>query len=192
VQRSTHRCAAVVLAGILVIGCGGSDDGNGTDGGDPPPSQPPADASTTSTSTAPTPESEVEAAYLAYWEMTVRLQQAPDPEDAEIRQRATGAAADELVDGLTTLRALHHVVTFGPRYSHDVISAEVVGGEAVLRDCFVDDAETIEVSTRERVSGGLASGVFVATLEAMDGGWRVSELEVEHAQDGVGGCAGGS
>lgn len=181
-----QRLAVIALVGVLLVGCGDDDDSPSGS------TRAPTSSTTAAPSTTPTLESEVEAAYLAYWEMTVRLQQAPDPDDPEIRQRAVGRAADALVDGLTTLRAQRRIVRFGPRYAHDVISVEVTDRGAVVRDCFVDDATTIDASTGERVSGGVASGVFAAILRDVDGEWLVSELEVEEAQEGAGGCVDSS
>jgi hypothetical protein len=182
------RLVVIVLVGLLAAGCGGGDDDSSPD-----TSRPPADvSSSTAPPTTRSAESEVEEAYLAYWAMTVRLQQAPDPDDPEIRVRAVGQAADALTDGLTTLRARNHVVHVGDRYAHEVISVEFDDRGAIVRDCFIDDAATVDSSTGERVSGGLVSGLLVAIVQEVEGNWRVSELEIQETHEGAGRCAGPS
>ena len=183
-----RRLATIALVGLLVAACGAC--GGGDDDSSPSTTRRPDSSASTATPMTRSVESEVEEAYLAYWDMTVRLQQAPDPDDPEIRQRAVGRAADEIIDGLTTLRAQNRVVRFGSQYAHEVTSVEFDGSDALVRDCFIDDAMTIDVPTGERVSGGLASGVFVASLRGVEGDWRVSELELDESQEGAGRCAG--
>ena len=51
-----------------------------------------ADSTSDRTTTTVSPESEVETAYLAFWDMAVRLAGSPDPNDPEIAQRASGDA----------------------------------------------------------------------------------------------------
>src|ERR671911_1658895 len=94
--------AAAVACALLVLSSGcGDDDGEAADEGTTSTSE----TTIASTTTTQDPEAEVEAAYLAYWEMAERLLAAPDPDDPEIAQRVIGSARAKLVDSLATLRA---------------------------------------------------------------------------------------
>src|SRR5918994_5705071 len=87
--------AAAVACALLVLspGCGG-DDGEAADEGTTTST---SETTVASTTTTQDPEAEVEAAYLAYWEMQQRLAEAPNPSDPEVRQRTTGPALDKLI-----------------------------------------------------------------------------------------------
>jgi hypothetical protein len=119
------------------------------------------------------PEEEVEAAYLAFWDMFVRLAQAPDPDDPEIHERASGEAAGNVVDGLTTLRSLHRRSQFGPGYRHEVLQVDVRGDTAVVQDCAVDDSRLVDTLSGEVVAQGVVTELLEVTLQRVGDTWLV-------------------
>ena len=169
-KRPLVRAAALVLLVGLLLGvvvgpaaCGNDDDSPDN----PPPTTPPPNA-----------ESEVESAYLAYWEMLQRLSAAPDESDLEIVERAIGQALGEVKEGLASLKSQGRAAQTGPAYQHEVQSVELRGDEAIIRDCSVDDSVVIDVVTGEQVAGGaMATGLLEVTLVRSGGEWKVEKIE---------------
>ena len=170
--RSKQPLAALLAALLFAVTSSCSNDDN-DDAADPTPS----------------PESDVEAAYLAYWEMLVRLSAAPDENDLAISQRSTGQAEDEVKQGLTRLRTDGLAARTGPAYRHEVISVEVRADEAQVRDCSVDDSVVIAVATGDEVGGGTtATGLIEAGLRRVDGAWKVERVDTVESWTGERSC----
>jgi hypothetical protein len=124
------------------------------------------------------PEAEVEEAYLAYWDMLDRLAEAPDPDDPEIRERASGEALLEVVAGLQTLIDHGHVSESGPLYQHSIQSVLIEDNEAVLQDCVIDDTSLIDRATGEVVEpGDMAIALLEVTLRLEEARWKVNRVE---------------
>jgi hypothetical protein len=184
------RLAATALVAVLALSaaCGGSDRDDADD--DPTTTEPAEESSTTAdpTTTAPSVEADVEAAYLAYWEMVERLTNSPDPDDPEISQRAIGTALTTFVDSVTTLKAQGQAVVTGPQTSHDVTSIELSADSATLRDCNVDDAKRVEASSGDELIEAVATNLLEVTLVESDGTWLVSSIKRVGAWDGATQC----
>lgn len=179
-----QRLAVIALVGVLLVGCGDDDDSPSGSTRAPTSSTTAAPSTTT-----PTLESEVEAAYLAYWEMGERLLEAPDPDDPEIERRAIDPARGQMADSLTTLRARDRAVRHGPRHAHDVLSVTVQGTTAIVRDCAIDDASIVDLRSGRTVDERLVTALYEATLVKQDSSWRVSEIDQPDGWEGIGGCA---
>jgi hypothetical protein len=183
------RLAATALVAVFAFSlaaCGG--DGQAADEDDPTTTAPNDDPSTDDpTTTAPSVEAEVEAAYLAYWEMVERLTNSPEPEDPEIGQRAVGTALSTFVDSVTTLKAQGQAVVTGSQTRHNVTSIELSDDSATLRDCNVDDAKRIDASSGSEIIEAVATNLLEVTLE-WDGSWRVSSIKRISAWQGVVEC----
>jgi hypothetical protein len=168
---------AVALLALVAGTCQSDDDADDT--------SPTTDRTTTTVS----PEAEVEAAYLAYWDMLGRLAAAPDPNDPEIDQRASGKALEEIKAGLANQLSLGRVAHPGPEYSHAVLSVELRGTGAVVRDCAIDDSTIIDQATGEKVGGGVpATGLLEASLLADGDEWRIDSLDTLQTWSGVVTC----
>lgn len=125
-------------------------------------------------------EGDVRAAYVAYQQMFERLVIAPDPDDPEIAQRASGAAQDEVVEVLGGYDSAGQAVEFGTRHEHHVFDVAVQGDTATVLDCFVSDARVVDESSRQIVRGdpeGGSASVVTATLVPDGGEWRVDRTE---------------
>jgi hypothetical protein len=179
--------AAAVACALLVVSSGcGDDDGEAADEGTTTST---SETTVASTTTTQDPEAEVEAAYLAYWEMAKRLSENPDPHDPELAERATGTNLDQVVDNLTTLKAQGRAIRFGRLYRHEVQSVELTGTTALVRDCSVDDAATINASTGRDVSASVTTALLEARLALEDGSWRVGSIQRLDAWNGVTECS---
>jgi hypothetical protein len=167
---ATIACAVLVLTGAT---CSGDDDDTADD--------------TSTTPTTESPEAEVEAAYLAFWDMAVRLAESPDPDDPEIAERSSGDARDDLVAGLTALRDNDRHSEFGERYEHDVLSVSVDGDTATLEDCAVDDSKIVN-GQGETVVEGVGTEKLRVTLNHDGNSWIVAELVQVDAWEGAVEC----
>jgi hypothetical protein len=145
-----------------------------------------SDSTSDRTTTTVSPETEVETAYLAFWDMAVRLAESPDPNDPEIAQRASGDALTDLVDGLQSLQSQGRHSEFGPRYGHDVLSVKIVGDTATVEDCAIDDSKIVNRETGEVVVEGIGTERLSATVLRTDDGWVVDKfVQVEAWQGAV-------
>jgi hypothetical protein len=181
--RTVATVAAACALLVVVAACG--DDGDVA-----------VDATTTSTSdtsialttTTQNPEAEVEAAYLAYWEMAKRLLAAPDPDDPEIAERATGTALTTAIDGFTTMRAQGQAIRIGEGYSHDVLSIDVRGMAATVVDCNVDEAARIEVTSGRVLTSATTTNLLTVELKSDAGQWQVASIQKTDAWEGAHSC----
>ena len=153
---------------MVVAGCGdgeGDDDGGGSS----------SDGSTTttvaSTTTTLSESEEVEAAFLAFDAMLDRLREAPDPDDPEIAQRASGEALASITDAQTTMYTLGETAVFGGRHATHVLGVEVEGDVAVVHDCSVEDRT---VNTPSGPDGPFLTTYWTDwTLVRVNGAWLV-------------------
>jgi hypothetical protein len=181
VGTAAAACALLVLAS----GCGRDDGGEAADDGVTTSTSETTIASTTTTQD---PEAEVEAAYLAYWEMAERLLAAPDPDDPEIAKRATGTALTSAIDGFTTMRAQGQAIRIGEGYSHDVLSVDVRGMAATVVDCNVDEASRIEVTSGRVLTSATTTNLLTVELKSDAGQWQVASIQKTDAWEGARSC----
>jgi hypothetical protein len=184
--RTVGAAAAAVACALLVLspGCG-DDDGEAADEGTTTSTSATTVASTTTTQD---PEAEVEAAYLAYWEMAKRLLAAPDPDDPEIAKRAIGTALTTAIDGFTTMRAQGQAIRVGEGYSHDVLSIDVRGMAATVVDCNVDEAARIEVASGRVLTSATTTNLLTVELKSDAGQWLVASIQKTDAWEGARSC----
>jgi hypothetical protein len=176
------------MLAFSLAACGG--DGEEADEHDPTTTAPNDDQSADDpTTTAPSVEAEVEAAYLAYWEMNERLARAPDPADPEIERLSMGSAKDRLVSGITGFVAKGQTVRFNDAYAHEILSIDPAGDKAQLRDCYVDDATVLDADSGEEIESATSTLYLAVTLTLTPEGWKVSRVERLNIWDGVTQCA---
>jgi hypothetical protein len=152
-------------------------------------------SSSASTSTTPaasaTDASAVEAAYRAFWDMYVRVNDPPDDANPEIDALAVGPALDALVAIVRGNIAAGTV--FRPaqpsQTSHRVEVRSIAGPVASVHDCFVDDGLVVEASSGRVVNAAVATKEVSATLLLVDGRWKVFDDVFESRLEGVAGCA---
>jgi hypothetical protein len=165
---------ATALVATAVWGCGGG-------GGEDVVAEP---------ATATAAKTEVEQAYLAYWDMVGRLEREKPGQDAEIADRATGPALVALTSQMAMLELSGQLNLHEDGYEHQVLSVEVEGTsatEAVVRDCFVDDTTLVDRETLEPVTGkndGVTTQLLEVRLVVRDT-WQVQEVVTVETFEGA-------
>jgi hypothetical protein len=170
-RRARHLAAATLLTLAPLASCTTDDD-------DPPSPTP----------TTLTPEAEVEAAYLAYWDMAERLSESPDPENSEISQRSIDPVRAQLTETLSTYRARGQAVRSGPDYRHRIADVEISGGTATLQDCAADDSALIDVTSGEVIEHDVVTTSLQAVLVSRGDEWLLQELNSLGSWRGVVSC----
>jgi hypothetical protein len=170
----TTRALAPLAALFLTLALACSND---TD--DPPPS---------STSTTVSPEAEVEAAYLAYWDMAEQLSAAPDPANSEISKRAVDPVRETLTETLSSYQAEGQLVHSGPDYGHEVSEVVVDGDSATLLDCALDDSALIDEESGETIRQEVVTTSLQAVLVLQDDRWLLKELNALGSWEGAVPC----
>jgi len=187
------RCRRIrwllLLPVLFALGC--SDDKTAT-----PPISSSSAASTSitssdsSTSSSGDVNADVTKAYLAYWDMYLRVNNPPSPDDPQIAQLTTGPALPALRDLIVTNRAQGLVLQApaGGPGPHVVTLQSVDGSVAKLSDCTVDNLVVVRVSTGEVVNGNVVTKLISATLVNDAGTWKVSQYDFLQRWDGVTSC----
>lgn len=145
-----------------------------TDDDDPPPP-----------TTEETKEEEVETAYLAFAEMGARLLAAPNPDDPEIRERTSGEAQANLIDGLTSLRDANERYELGPNYEHEVLSIDVADGSATAVVCVVDDIRLLDAATGDVKGQGTTTAQWTVSLIRSNPTWVIDRIDESELGQGV-------
>jgi hypothetical protein len=181
--------AAVGLAVMLLLAaCSGDDEAGGDTS---TTTEPPASETTAAPTTLgqlAQAEADVRAAYEAYWAMSERLAAAPDPEDPEIAELTTGTAREALTTLLTQFVLEGHVVEFQDDYAHEVLSVEVDGAIAHLRDCNVDHAIKSDRETGTLIDEATGTLLLDVRMVEEAGSWKVDQLDRVGIWDGVVPC----
>jgi hypothetical protein len=177
-RRARLQTVGTVLGLVVLVGAGGwllgmviaADDNSQSE------------AAATTTTAPPDPDAavkaEIEDAYRAYNAMVERLALAPDPEDPELPQRATGRALDRIIELMKDLVASGDVGRLGPTRSQTILTIEVTADTATLRACLVDESGRYDAATGEAIVPMMVGTIIdTATLERSDGTWRVSAIK---------------
>ena len=164
---------ATAIVAITVSGCGAGDD-------DDVVAEPAAVTAM---------ESDVEQAYLAYWDMVTRLESESPTQDPEIAELTTGPALVKLTSELAMLELSDQVNQHGPGYEHQVLSVDLGDGatssEATLRDCFVNDTTVVGRETGDPVADqpGTTTALLEVTMVSREA-WQVQSIETLDSFDG--------
>jgi hypothetical protein len=179
-RRERAQKLATAAVAVLLVAAGGWLLGKVIEADDNSKSE----ASGTTTTAPPDPEAEVEQAYRAYLAMEARLVAAPDPNDAEIPERATGPALARLKEALAEDVEKGHVIRVGPATSQTILSIEVTGSKATVRACFIDESGLYDAATgAELVPMRTGTAIDTAELVREGGAWRVSLRRVPAADE---------
>jgi hypothetical protein len=188
-RRAKLQTVGGTVAAIVLVAAGGWLLGKFLAADDDSQSE----AAATTTTAPADPKAEVEQAYRAYNAMVDRLFAAPDPDDPQITQLATGDARDQLVSALSAFVATGDVAHFGPTRSLTILTIDVSGDEATVRACFVDESGRYDAATGEAIEPmRVATIVDTTSLVRHDGIWQVSFVKDPGADEqwlGVHECA---
>ncbi len=191
--------SSLVIVALLGAACDNGDDGQAAgagSGADRTTTTAPETTTTlpvTTTTAAPTPEEEVLAAYLAYWDAVDEAFSLPQvqPDSPALSEYATGEALDRVRqnanDALQASEAYR--IPEGGLYEH---RAEVVSLEedsATVRDCNVDDTVAVDTTTGEVVDDTVSTRLYISMVVQEAGQWKVAVVNRESSLEGVAGCA---
>lgn len=181
---SSHRRALVVLSlgvGLFAGACSSSDDEpdavittttTSTTGADAP-----ASSTTTSTDDA-SPDAAVLAGYRRFWDAYLAAADPMDPTHPDLEAAATGAQLERVQRAFLARQASGEVIRGSLELAPEV--AEVDGTTATVTDCYADDTHIFdEASGEQKDPPDVLSYRVTATLELVDGEWKVADLVQE-------------
>lgn len=186
-----RMATAAVAVALLAAACGGGSEEPAAVGQVPPPDTTASTAPTSTTLSRAEIEQAVLDAYLAATEAYDAASDPPDPEHPALHATQTGPALDQAVRQLSAYKATGRAGRDRP----DSISErrpEVVSvgdGEAVVRDCTIDDGIVVNTQTGEVVNDLVQTFLFEGHMVIEDGRWKLSSLLIEDEWEGVAGCA---
>lgn len=148
--------------------------------------------------TRPKTEAEkVEEAYRNYWDANLKAAEVPDPASPLLAVYATGSQLQAAVSDVQKLKQQGQAIRRVPNSvaRSTVTVSSVLGDQARLTECAVDDAIVVRVDTGkpafEYPPGFATTTLFSAEMVREQGSWKVASLKRDQRWDGVAGCAVG-
>jgi hypothetical protein len=146
----------------------------------------------TPTTVAADPTTDIVARYKMYWLVRFEANQAPpNPDLPTLAEYATGQQLDkvraETRDNLQHGLALRHAQTSVARSSVKVL--HFTDTEATLQECVVDDGVVYRYASGEVVNADVATQSVEATMQKVDGVWKLAAAYRLQRWEGVKGCA---
>lgn len=115
----------------------------------------------------------------------------PNPAHPGFVTFSTGHARDIAVKATQENRQKGIVVRLLPnsqaRANDEVVSID--GGNAIVRECRVDDGLLVEQATGRVVNDDVVTRLITIILVREEGRWKVASTQVEQKWEGVAGCA---
>lgn len=178
--------AALVGAVLVALGaCGGDDDEESTGT---------TAASTTSapSTTLANPSSEVEEAYLAYWDAYLKASSEPvKPDIPELQALMTGDHQRAVTRNLRNLQGSGRAVREreNSRYRNVFGRVEFAGeAEASFSACSYDDLVTYDVATGVPVDDSVATKWLEGQMVREGAAWKVARLKIVSRETGRDQC----
>lgn len=137
-------------------------------------------------------EQQVIDQYLGFWEARFAANQEPvNPDHPSLREYATGAQLDNVIE--ETRRRRDEGLAFrwpeDSVHAHDVTVAESSPTEVILQDCSVNDGIIYRVATGEVVDDDVVTQNIRATMQLVEGVWKLARATLVQEWEGVAGCA---
>jgi hypothetical protein len=187
VTRIAPGLPAVLILALLSAGCG-----RGSAGAPPPAATAEAQATVRESPQASSADEQaVLAAYQGYWQALLAANNPPDEFHPALRQYATGAALESVVNAARANRAARQAVRLPPDsvYAHRAEVVSIQGDTATVRDCAIDDGVVVNLDNGAVVNDEVMTRLATADLVREQGTWKVSYTKVEQTWKGVAGCA---
>jgi hypothetical protein len=142
------------------------------------------------TTSPPSPADDALAAYRGYWDTWLAANDPPDPDHAGLWRYYAGVALERARTSIATNRTLGHAVRLPEhtRYAHDASVVDLSDGVATVTDCAVDDSQLVVARDGTVLNDQVATSRARATLERVDGAWRVVDVTVLDRWEGVVPC----
>jgi hypothetical protein len=136
-------------------------------------------------------EDEIVARYEGYWDARFAANSPPNPDDAALREYATGGQLDHVI--AETQDNLDAGVEFRradePADFREVSVVSVDGDSAVVQECVVNDNLVVSIDTGAVVDDGVATYNVRGDMQRVDGEWRLAAANQVQRWEGVAGCA---
>jgi len=136
-------------------------------------------------------EDAVLAAYRGYWATILDLGGLV-PTSERLDRYATGPALARSSAAIANQRAVGQYVEVpaGANYRHDATVTSVLGDEAVVADCAVDDGLLLAKGSNLVLDDSVTTRQLTARVTRSGGTWRVEDVTTIREWEGVSGCAG--
>jgi len=182
--------SAAWLALVSLAGC--NDSGKPTAAPTSTTRSVPTTGTSTTSSVTEGPAAEIVARYKMFWQVRFEANQPPpNPDLPGLADYATGQQLDkvrtETRDNLQQGLAVRHGPSSGARSSVKVL--DVAGDEATVQECVVDDGVRYRFSSGEVVDDSVSTHSVRATMERVDGAWKLAAARLLQEWKGVAGCA---
>jgi hypothetical protein len=181
------RRTIAVLAMVAVAACGREAKGAAPDAS--------ADATGKATAVVPTtsitsPEHEVLVALDGFINSTIAVNDPPDPGHPDLARFRTGAVLANALDAVGQNRQLGIAYRLPAEsvYGHQPTISQVSDNTALVRNCLVDDAQQVAVSSGLVLNSSVATKLFETTLVREEGIWKVAENAMVKRWEGVATC----
>jgi hypothetical protein len=174
----THRLGTcLVLLALLVAGCGGSDASEGK--GAPSPTEPTGGGDRVATSTTgPTEEAAVVAAYKSFWDAYLEAADPMDPVHPVLAEHVVNPQLERLQRSFLARRSSGEVIRGTLDLAPEVVSVE--GGTARVADCYADSTGVYDAKTGDRKDTPSGVRHRITAEMVLDGAvWKVSDITRE-------------
>lgn len=136
-------------------------------------------------------EQRVLAAVDGFVASTITANDPPDPNHPDLGRYRVGAVLDNAVASVRQNQQLGIAYRWpvGSRSSHSGTVSALDADRAVVRNCVVDDAQQVAMADGRVLNSSVATKLFEAKLQRVDGVWKVAENSLLERWEGVSGCA---
>lgn len=136
-------------------------------------------------------EQDVLAAVDGFVASTITVNDPPDPNHPDLGRFRMGAVLDNAVASVRENQQLRIAYRrpSGSRSSHSGTVSALDADRAVVRNCVVDDAQQVGLADGRILNSSVATKLFEAKLQRVDGVWKVAENSLLERWEGVSGCA---
>jgi hypothetical protein len=173
-HRTTQLAAIALALAMLALGAC-SDDA-------PSVKQLDRSSSDAASSAAPSEDPRLTAAKAdlrVYFDMFIRLEMKPDPDDPEIPLRTVEPETSSLRTLMARVRSENRHLVIKPErpFKFDILDASITGEQITIRACFVDGSTTVSSLRPDEVLAENLSTIRYIFTMAHDNVWKVSSVD---------------
>ncbi|MEW6470653.1 MAG: hypothetical protein AB1679_00075 [Actinomycetota bacterium] len=179
IPKSRWWLSVAVATTLVVAAAACSDSSSREDGDVSPETQPTQPATTVTTAAKPTVESEVLAAYRAFWDAYLAAADPMNPEDPRLAERATGGELETVQKAFLARRSAGEVIRGTLDLAPRVASVRPDGAAATVTDCYADHTGVYDAATGARKDSESGVRHLVTVEMVLQGTWKVSSVTLE-------------
>ena len=175
--QTRWRFPVAVALLLAAAACSGSSSGKDKEAS--PTTQPEQSVTTVTTAATPTVETEVLAAYRAFWDAYLAAADPMNPEDPRLAERATGGELETVQKAFLARRSAGEVIRGTLDLAPRVASVNPDRTAATVTDCYADHTGVYDSATGTRKD--TESGVrHLVTVEmVLQSTWKVASVTLE-------------